>query len=107
MAKMAVMSIYCKIDLKFFISGTERQVTLKLGLQHWGLWSYIVCTNDDLWFADFTIRSIEVSETFVREKGKTVDIQLSTAKRLRGAYRIVSVHCPSLVVSSSSTPELW
>ena len=50
MAKMAVMSVYGKIDLKFFISGTERQVTLKLGMQHRGLWFYIVCTNDDLQF---------------------------------------------------------
>ena len=32
MTKMAVMPIYSKKDLKFFISGIERPMTLKLGL---------------------------------------------------------------------------
>ena len=44
---MAVMPIYGKKDLKFFISGTEKPMTLKLGIQHWGLWLYLVYSNDD------------------------------------------------------------
>ena len=36
MTKMAIMPLYGKKDSKFFISGTERPVTLKLGMLHWG-----------------------------------------------------------------------
>ena len=42
MTYMAVMPRYGKKDLKFFISGTERLMTLKLGMQHWGLWFCLI-----------------------------------------------------------------
>ena len=35
MTKMVAMPINGKKDLKFFISGTERPMTLKQGMQHW------------------------------------------------------------------------
>ena len=48
MTKMAVMPIYGKKDLKFFISGAERSMTLKFGTHHWGFWLHIVYSNADL-----------------------------------------------------------
>ena len=60
MTKIAVMPIYGKKFFQFFVSGIERQMTLKLGMQHMGLWLYLVYSNDDPWltFAYFTTRSI-------------------------------------------------
>ena len=42
MTKMAVIPIHGKKDLKFFISETERPMTLKLDTQYWGLWLYLI-----------------------------------------------------------------
>ena len=46
MTKMATMPIYGKNPLIIF-SRTKGPMTLKLGMQHRGLWPYIVCSNDD------------------------------------------------------------
>ena len=50
-------------------------MTLKLGLQHWVLEYYQVCSNDDheLTTAFFKARSNLVLYAFVWEKGKTMD----------------------------------
>ena len=50
-------------------------MTLKLGMQHWVLKYYQVCSNDDpeLTLTYFTARSNFVPYAFVWEKGKTVD----------------------------------
>ena len=45
MTKMATMSVYGKT--KNIISGTRRPMTLKVGMQHWVLEYYQVCTNGD------------------------------------------------------------
>ena len=47
MTKMAAMPIYSKKPSKIF-SGTKGPMTLGLGMQHWGLGSIKVCSNDDL-----------------------------------------------------------
>ena len=49
--------------------------TLKLGMQHWVLEYYQVCSNDDpgLSLTYFTARSNLDPYTFVWEKGKTMD----------------------------------
>ena len=51
-------------------------MTLKLGMQHWVLEYYQVCSNDDpgLTLTYFTARSNLVLYAFVWEKGKTMDI---------------------------------
>ena len=61
--------------LKIFFSGTERSVTLKLGMQHWVLEYYQISSNDDpgLTLTYFTARSNLVPYAFVWEKGKTKD----------------------------------
>ena len=61
--------------LKIFFSGTKRPMTLKLGMQHWVLEYYQVCSNDDpgLTLTYFTARSNLVPYAFVWEKGKTMD----------------------------------
>ena len=46
MTKMAAMPIYVKKTFKIFFSGTERQMNLKLGVQHRVLEYYQVCAND-------------------------------------------------------------
>ena len=48
---------------------------LKLGMQHWVLEFYQVCSNDDpgLTLTYFTTRSNLVPYAFVLEKGKTMD----------------------------------
>ena len=50
-------------------------MTLKLGMQHWVLKNYQVCSNDDsgLTLTYFTARSNLVPYVFVWEKGKTMD----------------------------------
>ena len=50
-------------------------MTLKLGMHHWVLEYYQVCSNDDprLTLTYFTARSNLVPNTFVWEKGKTMD----------------------------------
>ena len=46
MTKMTAMPIYGENPLKIF-SRTRRQVTLGLGMYHWGCGAYQVCLNDD------------------------------------------------------------
>ena len=46
MTNMATMSIYGK-NLKKIFSGTKRLMTLKVGMQHWVLKYYEVCSIDD------------------------------------------------------------
>ena len=50
-------------------------MTLKLGMQHWMLEYYQVCSNDDPWLTltYFTARSNLVPYASVREKGKAND----------------------------------
>ena len=50
-------------------------MTLKLGMQHWVLEYYQICSNDDpgLTLTYFTTRSNLVPFAFVWEKGKTMD----------------------------------
>ena len=50
-------------------------MTLKLGMQHWVLEYYQICSNDDtgLTLTYFTTRSNLVPYAFVWEKGKTMD----------------------------------
>ena len=47
MTKMADIPIYGKKPLKTFFSRTRRQMTLGIGMLHWGCWAYQVCSNDD------------------------------------------------------------
>ena len=70
MTKMAAVPIYGK-NLKIFFSGTKQLMTLKLGVQHWVLEYYQVCSNDDpgLTMTYFTARSTLVPYAFVWEKG--------------------------------------
>ena len=51
-------------------------MTLKLGMQHWVLGYYQICSNEDpgLTLTYFMARSNVVPYAFVWEKGKTVDI---------------------------------
>ena len=50
-------------------------MTLKLGLQHWVLERYQICSNNDagLTLTYFMARSDLVPYAFVWEKGKTMD----------------------------------
>ena len=50
-------------------------MTLKVGMQHWVLEYFQVCSNDDpeLTFTYFTARSNLISYAFVWEKGKIMD----------------------------------
>ena len=71
---MAAMPIYGK-NLKKIFSRTKRPMTLNLGMHHWVLEYYQVCSNDDpgLTLTYFTARSNLVPYAFVWEKGKTMD----------------------------------
>ena len=70
MSKMAAMPIY-----GYIFSGTERSMTLKLGMQHRELECYQVCSNDDpgLTLTYFTVGSNLVPYAFVWEKGTAMD----------------------------------
>ena len=60
---------------KIFFLGTKRPMTVKLGMPHWVLEYYQVCSNDDpgLTLTYLTARSNLVPYAFVRDKGKTID----------------------------------
>ena len=65
---------YMVKNFKNFFSGTERPMTLKLGMQHRVLEYYQVCSNDAPWLTltYFTARSNLVAYAFVWEKVKTM-----------------------------------
>ena len=78
---------------------------LKLGMQHWVLKYYQVCSNDDpgLIFTYFTARSNLVPYAFVWEKGKTMDfsenivvcdLKLATHDRSDTKVFLTSKLCP-------------
>ena len=80
-------------------------MTLKLGMQHWVLEFYLVCSNDDpgLTLTYFTARSNLVHYAFVWEKGKTVDfsetvvvydLKLATEDRSDKKFLLTSKLCP-------------
>ena len=68
MAKMTDMPMYGK-NLKIILSGTKRSMTLKIGMLHWVLECYQVCSNDDtgMTLTNFTARS-NLVHAFVRIK---------------------------------------
>ena len=106
MTKMAAMPIYGKnLKQKIFFSGTKRPMTLNLGMEHWVLEYYLVCSNDDprLTLTYFTARSILVSYAFVWEKGKTIDfsesivvydLKLATDDQSDKKFLLTSKLCP-------------
>ena len=57
-------------------------MTSKLGMQHWVLEYYQVCSNDDpeLTLTYFTARSTLVPYALVWEKGKTMDFSETIVK---------------------------
>ena len=57
--KMAAIPIYGKNNKKIFFSRTKMPMTFKLGMQHWVVKYYQVCSNDDpgLTLTYFTARS--------------------------------------------------
>ena len=63
--------------LEIFFSGTERPMTLKLGMQDRVLEYYQVCSNDPgLTLTYFTARSNLVPYAFVWEKDKTMEFDV-------------------------------
>ena len=47
LTKMATMPTYGKNPSKIFYSGNGGPISMKLGMQHWGLHLNIVCSDDD------------------------------------------------------------
>ena len=97
---------YMVKTLKIFFSGTKRPMTLKLGMQHWVLEYYHVCSNDDpvLTLTYFTARSNLVPYAFVWKKGKTMDfsetivvydLKLATDDRSDKKFLLTSKLCPT------------
>ena len=74
MTKMSPCPYMVK-TLKKFFSRTKWPMTLKLGMQHWVIVYYQICSNDDLGLilTYFTARSNLVPYAFVWEKCKTMD----------------------------------
>ena len=66
---------YIVKSFKNLLLWNKRPMILKLGLQHWLIESYQVCSNDDLRLTliYFTARSNLVPYAFVWEKFKTMD----------------------------------
>ena len=59
MINMAATPMYGKNPLKLFFSGTNREMTLKLGIQYWGLkflsneilpWPWLTLRQGQIWF---------------------------------------------------------
>ena len=105
MTKMAAMAIHGKNLNKIFFSGTKKPMTLNLGMHHWVLEHYQICSNDDpgLTLTYFTTRSNLILYAFVWEKGKTVDfsetivvydLKLATDDRSDKTFLLTSKLCP-------------
>ena len=75
MTKVTAMPIYGKNLKKIFFPGTERPMTLKLGMQYRVLEYYQVSSNDDpgLNLTYLTTRSNLFPYAFVWEKDKTME----------------------------------
>ena len=72
LARMATVTIYCKIPSNIFLSGTNRQIAMKLVMKYCPLGPIIICSNDDPgWtLTYFTWRSNLVNYAIVREEWK-------------------------------------
>ena len=72
MTKMAAMPIYSKNLKKIIFSGTERLMTLKVGMQHWVLeyYMYQIISDEDpgMTLTYFTARSNLVPYAFIQVK---------------------------------------
>ena len=90
---------------KKIFSGTNRPMTLNLGMHHRVFEYYQVCSNDDpgLTLTYFTARSNLVPYVFVWEKGRTVDfsetivvydLKLATDDRRDKKFLLTSKLCP-------------
>ena len=81
--KMAVMPIYGK-NLFYFFSGTKRPMALKLGMEHWLLEHYQVCSNDDpvLTLTYFTTRSNLVVSVYFRETIEACEVKVDTYSQI-------------------------
>ena len=75
MTKVSDMPIHGKNMKKFFFSGANMPMTLKVCMQHQVLEYYRICSNDDAGLAVtyFTARSNLVHYAFLWEKFKTMD----------------------------------
>ena len=74
MTKLATMPILGK-NFKIIFSGTKKPMTLNVGLRHWVLEYYQVCSNDDsgMTLAYFKASSNFVPYAFVWEKDKIMN----------------------------------
>ena len=75
MTKLAAMPIYGKNLKQIIFSGTERLMTMKIGMQHWVSEYYQVRSTDvpGMTLTCFMPSSNLVPCAFVWEKGKTMD----------------------------------
>ena len=48
MTKIAAMPIYVRNSSTIFFSGTNGQISMNFGMEHWGPGPIIICSNDDL-----------------------------------------------------------
>ena len=105
MTKMAAMPIYGKNLKKSSSPEPKDRFTLNLGMHHWVLEYYQICSNDDprLTLTYFTGRSNLVPYAFVWEKGKTMDfseiivvcdLKLATVARSDKKFLLTSKLCP-------------
>ena len=62
---MVAMSIYVKKPLKNLLQNQINPMTLKLGMLHWVLEYYQVCSNDEPVLIYFTTRSNLLSYPFI------------------------------------------
>ena len=68
-------------------------MTLKLGMQHWGIWLYLVISSDDPWWtlASFTVSSVSLGLLDFCMAKRQNSGYLAQLKGSGGAYRIVCV----------------
>ena len=69
------ISPFCFLShFQIIFSGTKRPMTFKVGMQHWVLEYYQICSTDDhgMTLTSFTARSNLVPYAFAWEKGKTI-----------------------------------
>ena len=110
MTKVAATPLYGKKALKIFFSGTKGQITLVLGMQHWGLGSSKVCSNNDLGSTLILLLQGQIcfhnmllygeSIHFFRKKCKKVILRkkLTTYDWSHKLFLLTSKFCPQGVV---------
>lgn len=96
--------VHGKTDLKFFVLETDKQMTLKLGMLHWGLWPYQYCSNDGPWLTFAALQQVLI-RFLTLYYGKKVERWNFRRPERQGSWRAYKIVSGRLYVVVGATVE--